>query len=389
MHDGGSAALVSGDEVLLCNQRGVGIYEKEVKSPLQNGRISLSTHAIFFQEEGSTELLSLDLSLVQPPVSRLSGIGWSHPKIVCTLKNGFYFKFSFRAGGIEAFFAALTNALEKKLWTIVTPKVSHAKQNAGLAQCSEMPERQTGEPPSATFTFTDRAGIAGVIRQQPQREDLAEAMNDINAVMINAGALVAAIRKFKSQSGVTPEDASAIVSVEEALGLGSVVTARSIGKGARWHEEVCREVVRWLSVEANPLSKAVIIPLVELFSHYNRARRQELVSPQDLVEACRLISSVMPSSCFTLKVFRSGAQALANGSAGNVESLLRRALGPKPTSISGVRSLTGLSASQFAALLGTNDDIAEEVLEDFEEDELLCRSESTFGQVTYFWNVFL
>ena len=382
-----ASTLVAGDEVLICGQLGVGIYDKEEKSPLQNGRLTLSSYHVFFQEEGQSEVLCLELGLICPPAVRYKGLGWSHPKIICTLYSGFYFKFSFRSGGMDAFFAALCDALDKKHWSLaklaLQPPVTSA-QSSGVVP----PPSETNESP---FTFTERAGIAGVLRQQPQREDLAEALNDINAVMINAGALVAAIRKFKSQAGVSQEDATAILSIEEALGLGSVVTTRSIGRGGRWHEEVAREVCRWLSVDANPLSRAVVIPLVELFSQYNRARRQELVSPHDLLEACRLISNVMPSSRLSLKVFRSGAKALMNDSAGNVQSLLEKALGARPTreTLLDLRlSLRGVSSSQFSVLLNTSDNIAAEVLEDFEEDEVLCRAESTFGEVTYFWNAF-
>lgn len=304
--------------------------------------------------------------------------------MVCTLLNGFYFKLSFRSGGVDPFFAALNDALEKKLWAVPAPVPHKTQLETSEGATSEESANQS------PFAFTDRAGIAGVMRQQQQKEDLAEAMNDINAVMNNAGSLVAAIRKFKSQSGVSQEDASAILSIEEALGLGSVVTSSSVGKGRQWHEEVAREICRWLSAVANPLSRAVVIPLVELFAQYNRARRQELISPHDMLEACRLIPAVMPASTLSLKVFRSGAHALTNDSAGNVEALLRRALGPKTSSVSSLAGLlkTGLSASQFSVLLGATEDIAEEILEDFEDDEILCRSEANFGEVTFFWNIF-
>jgi len=73
-----------------------------------------------------------------------------------------------------------------------------------------------------------------------------------------------------------------------AMGITSPVTRASAG--ARYHQELARQLADFLSV---PLSKAGgVMMLPDVYCLFNRARGTELVSPDDLLQACDALPQV-------------------------------------------------------------------------------------------------
>lgn len=60
--------------------------------------------------------------------------------------------------------------------------------------------------------------------------------------------------------------------------------------GARYHVELCRQLADFL---AEPLARARgLMPLTDVYCLFNRARGTELVSPDDLLDAAKLLQKV-------------------------------------------------------------------------------------------------
>jgi ESCRT-II complex subunit VPS36 len=94
-----------------------------------------------------------------------------------------------------------------------------------------------------------------------------------------------------------------------AMGITSPVTRASAG--ARYHQELARQLADFL---AGPLAKAGgVMMLPDVYCLFNRARGTELVSPDDLLQACDAFTQVTahtPASCLCFELiagqFRKG-----------------------------------------------------------------------------------
>lgn len=363
-----------GDEVFLCSQVGVGLYEKELKTVHQVGKLSLSTHRFLYASESTGDRLFIRLDHFQKDkISNTTGMAWSHPKIILHLENGStYYKFSFRSGGCQTV-------------------LHHLKR----VMASPLPQEKVlvvvDIPPVDAPLVTEQAGISRCVLMKPKKEVEESALADIQSLMQNAGSIVEAIQRLKGQvqlGGTTAEDSKALLSVERALGLGNIVTTATIGEGAKFHKELSVELASWLAHSQNTLGRAPFVPLIQLFSQYNRARGSELLSPGDLLTCCKFVSSA-PSSPYTLRTFRSGFMALQKGDGGSLHAL-PLLLGPQPKQLADLSSgLRRVSSIELAKELNLGQQCALELLEELELEEVVCRSEDAFGIPSFYWNVFL
>jgi ESCRT-II complex subunit VPS36 len=219
--------------------------------------------------------------------------------------------------------------------------------------------------------------------------------------MENASHLVDSIKKLRQQSGCSSDELNQLQSIEAVLGLGTLVTAESEKNQSQFHKELANELYRWLSHPSNSaLSRKHVIPLIDLYALYNCARgTADLVSPSDLMAAVKKLSVVAPKWDFTYREFRSGLRALQNTQRAAVESL-ERVIGLKVTKEDVLQRLNdapnvrgpwlrGVDESRLAFHLNIGADEASEILEELEEDELLCRDESSLGVVIFYWNFFI
>lgn len=78
--------------------------------------------------------------------------------------------------------------------------------------------------------------------------------------------------------------------------------------GKHFHRELANEVEKFLT--KGVLAKlGGVVSVLDLFCMYNRARGTDLVSPKDLLIACRILNNT-PGSAIKLKVFDSGVKVV-------------------------------------------------------------------------------
>ncbi|KAH9589154.1 Snf8/Vps36 family [Trypanosoma melophagium] len=437
-----NADMLQNDEVVMCSQAGVGIYEGESRTEWQEGKLILSTHHLFFQTSDShAQILRLPLETIvrsRHDICSKGRFAFSHAKITVPLPgDNVYVKFSFRRGGMEDFFEAMRKALREKWWlqksnTTKKPILLSSSSEASLLPSSVKTtttsskqvtnsvnkDERSGGQQEPVFSITDKAGIAGLIRATGENAQLSETLKDIDDVMNNASALVASIRhlrqKQNNSEGITDEDGTAIESIEATLGLGTLVRAPASGTThSQFHKELALEMHAWMTHVKNEhiFGSMPLVPLIELFSLYNKARgKTDLVSPGDVLAACRAMEKQSYSQ-YTLKQLSSGRLALQHKNISLVLDKLVPLLGPQlcnpkekskgedvneksnistttvfPQSWMALKSVNEL---QFAAKLHVARSVALDLLQELELHGYLCRSGGEHGCVAFHWNIFI
>ncbi|XP_023634560.1 vacuolar protein sorting-associated protein 36 isoform X2 [Capsella rubella] len=168
-------------------------------------------------------------------------------------------------------------------------------------------------------------GLAGILRKEQEQwestdKSLQDAFQDLNALMSKAKEMVSLAEKMRqkllsapsSQNGSTDDEEMG--SKEEmqqwmlSVGIISPVTKESAG--ALYHQELSRQLADFVRI---PLEQAGgMISLTDMYYHFNRARGTELISPDDLWQACTLWEKFdVP---VMLRKFDSGVMVIQNKS---------------------------------------------------------------------------
>ncbi|KPA82726.1 hypothetical protein ABB37_02534 [Leptomonas pyrrhocoris] len=445
-----NGTALDAEEVCLLTQHGVALYNKDAKTQWSKGKLSLTTHHLMYQDEAdSSSILQLPLELVrragQSP-STASGFGpFSSPKIIVPLPQNNYVKLSFRSGGADNFFSAFVNALEKKAW--VQPSSSKLSQGASNEQPSTRPTPTAREgagasgsgsspaPQAAVLPSVPRGvGIAGVQQASAQSAAMNETLKDVDDVMNKASSLVANIRRLRERNEATAAAGAApgsemavertkIESIESTLGLGTMVTrGGSDSSESQFHKDLAQELHTWMTHERNAklFNDTPVVPLIELFALYNKARGGDLVSPLDVLNACRYMTAKMSSSRYDLVTLSSGRKALVNKDDSLLLAKLAALLGPQlvneqssplqdawkqqqrrsgvtpllhvpsakrlPSSAGELRSVSDV---QLAERMQVSTAVAADILGSLEQKGYLCCGDTGFDCFVYYWNIFV
>ncbi|GIY25005.1 vacuolar protein-sorting-associated protein 36 [Caerostris extrusa] len=273
----------------ILNQASVKLYDGNKKTLYESGNLTLSTHRLRWKDDFNPNTdLSLNLSQIVL-IEKESSTWTKSAKIIAHLsaileedkKPGpvkyspfNYVKFSFRGGGDKEFFNALSDALAKKAW----------------------------EDPSASYPKGKkyRAGIVGIERQIRDRNEatdgtISEAFEDLKCLMKMAKEMVmlskSVIQKLKEkQSNITEDETIQFKSQLLSLGISDPVTKSEYGSGHTFHMELAKQLAEAL---IKPLQEAGgILSLTEVYCRVNRARGVELISPEDLLNACLLLGKL-------------------------------------------------------------------------------------------------
>ncbi|XP_010543635.1 PREDICTED: vacuolar protein sorting-associated protein 36 [Tarenaya hassleriana] len=237
-------------------------------------------------------------------------------------------------------------------------------------------------------------GVAGILRKEQELwestdKSLQDAFQDLNALMSKAKEMVSLAEKMRqkllsapsSQNGSTDDEEMG--SKEEmqqwmlSVGIISPVTKESAG--ALYHQELSRQLADFVRI---PLEQAGgMINLIDIYYHFNRARGTELISPDDLLQACTLWEKFdVP---VMLRKFDSGVMVIQNKSHSDEEVMARiRTLVSKAEMLR-----TGITASDAALTLGIAPAMAKEHLLTAETIGLLCRDTSPDG-LRFYFNLF-
>ncbi|GBG31232.1 Vacuolar protein sorting-associated protein 36 [Hondaea fermentalgiana] len=252
---------------------------------------------------------------------------------------------------------------------------------------------------------TQFAGVGGVMRrQQQEREQTAnlttEAFSDLKQLLDSASEIVKLADRFssaisqnqaKAQAAAAAAAGGSSETVERKqeddffallndMGIANPATKRACG--SRYHEELARELADFLAKHLKRHSATGAIALTDLYCLVNRARGTELISPNDLYQACILMKPLGLN--FVLKTFESGVSVLQSISlnddtvSSRFVELLRDQNDPFTARINAVSVASAFSLSLQLAL---------EQLKTAEKLGYLCRDETAQG-VDFYLNLF-
>eukprot|EP00731_Ephydatia_muelleri_P031182 Em0022g696a len=281
--------FLPGEKVIL-QQKVVRLYDGDERTSFDSGTLQLTPQRLIWDDEiqeGRT--IAVDLSLVTKATTTPSSFTRSakisltlqpapstKPEGPAVLTKANYILLSFRKGGHDEFFRILQSQLAEKAWEKSLP------------------------PPPKADNATVRAGIVGIERniEKKQREtnqQVTQAFKDIDALIEKAKDMVAIVNKFaakiEEKKGTVSEDETvAFKSCLLSAGIANPVTKETYGSGSAYHKELAKQLVTFLD---KPLQESGgMMTLSDVYCRYNRARGLELVSPDDLLNACEMFEAL-------------------------------------------------------------------------------------------------
>eukprot|EP00050_Salpingoeca_kvevrii_P015788 m.50070 g.50070 ORF g.50070 m.50070 type:complete len:395 (-) comp6516_c0_seq1:46-1230(-) len=278
-------------EVLV--EPGLRLYDGDDRTEFEDGLLTLSTHRLVWVENTARSPKALQLPLQY--ISRARFVpGWffHSPKIVLDLlppapdiaatavrpnSPHAFVKLSFRKsdGDLpERFLAAIDEAIEARAWA---------------------PKKDKGPTEEMSSYRMYGPGILGL--QRKQQHDLQNAdsaiedafRGDIDALMVRAKEMVALSQKYAAkmakQSAVSDSEQAQLDEYMKDMGIENPVTRQTFKSNDVYIRELARQLAEFL---VEPLRKAKgMMALSDIYCIFNRARGTALVSPDDLVVACR------------------------------------------------------------------------------------------------------
>uniref|UniRef100_A0A667XHC7 Vacuolar protein-sorting-associated protein 36 n=1 Tax=Myripristis murdjan TaxID=586833 RepID=A0A667XHC7_9TELE len=384
-----SNGLLEINETLVIQQRGVKLYDGDDKAKLDVGVALLSTHRLIWRDLKNHECcIAIPLSQIIFFEEQAAGIGkrsyipaLHFAKIVIHLhpapankepgpyqQSKFsYIKLSFKEHGQIEFFRRLTEEMTQKRWEN-TP-VSQPIPTATGAQAGR----------------TRAVGIVGIERKIEERrketdKNISEAFEDLSKLMVKAKEMVELSRsianKIKDKQGdITEDETIRFKSYLLSMGIANPVTRETHGSGTHYHMQLAKQLGDMLQA---PLEeRGGMMALTEVYCLVNRARGMELLSPEDLVNACKMFESLkLP---LRLRVFDSGVMVVQLQSHSEEEMIA--------SALDNVSEKGSLTAEEFAKLLGLSVLLSKERLLLAEKMGHLCRDDSVEG-LRFYPNLF-
>ncbi|XP_074984338.1 vacuolar protein-sorting-associated protein 36 isoform X2 [Caretta caretta] len=371
-----ASGLLEINETLVIQQRGLRLYDGEEKVKFDTGVVLLSTHRLIWRDLKNHECcIAIPLSQIVFIEEQAAGIGKS-AKIVVHLHPApsnkepgpfqsskySYIKLSFKEHGQIEFYRRLSEEMTQRRW-------------------ENMPVFQTVQINRGPQAGRIRAvGIVGIERKLEEKrketdKNISEAFEDLSKLMEKAKEMVelskSIANKIKEKQGdITEDETIRFKSYLLSMGIANPVTRETYGSGTHYHMQLAKQLAGILQA---PLEeRGGIMSLTEVYCLVNRARGLELLSPEDLVNACKMLVA--------LKLPLSGVMVIELQSH-NEEEMVASAL----ETVSGKGSLT---AEEFAKLVGMSVLLAKERLLLAEKMGHLCRDDSVEG-LRFYPNLFM
>lgn len=369
-------------ETLVIQQRGVRLYDGDDKTRFDMGVALLSTHRLIWRDQKNSECcIAIPLSQIVFFEEQAAGIGKS-AKIVVHLHSAPaskeagpyqtskfpYIKLSFREHGQIEFFRRLSEVMAMKQWERISVS-EPVRTSSGL---------QAGR--------VRAVGIVGIERKLEEKrketdKNISEAFEDLSKLIEKAKEMVelskSIANKIKEKQGdITEDETIRFKSYLLSMGIANPVTRETHGSGTHYHMQLAKQLAQILQT---PLEEhGGIMSLSEVYCLVNRARGMELLSPEDLVNACKMFEALkLP---LRLRIFDSGVMVVELQSY-NEEEMITSALDM-------VSEKGSLTAEEFAKLVGISVLLAKERLLMAEKIGHLCRDDSVEG-LRFYPNLFL
>ncbi|KAG8055016.1 hypothetical protein GUJ93_ZPchr0001g30222 [Zizania palustris] len=364
-------------------------------APFRGCLLVLTSHRLIFLHENSRSARALPLAAIVHPYpphrkhsnnplrsifSSSSSSSSHHPRIrlqislppsrsevVAIVVSG--------KGDADVFYGRLLEAIRARAWE-VTPVVAPAG-GASVAQAAPAEEDLAIKMPVV--------GVSGILRMEQEAwesagQNLQDAFQDLNALMSKAKEMMELAEKMRqklltnssAQSNSNEEEMGSKQDMQDwllSVGIVSPVTKETAG--ALYHQQLSRQLADYIRI---PLEKAGgMMALVDVYCLYNRARGTELISPEDLLQACSLWEKFdVP---VMLRKFDSGVKVIQTKTHSDDEVFARiSSLAQKADALQ-----KGISPSDAAFTLGIAPALAKEHLLNAESIGILCRDVSPDG----------
>lgn len=293
--------FVSGEKVLF-QQGGLRLYDGEERTTFESGNLQLTSHRLIWDDEDQEgRTIALDLVLVTNVehipstftksakiLINLAKAPPTKPQGPAVLEKAGYIRLSFRKGGQPECLKLLREALSTKQW------------------------EKSGVTPSTKGALKMRSGIMGIERgiEKKQREtdkEVNEAFKDLDALIDKAKDMVGLVNKFaakmeEKKGSLSEDETIQFKAYLLSVGIANPVTKETHGSGSAYHKELSKELTKFLD---KPLQECGgMMSLSDVYCRFNRARGMELVSPEDVVNACNQFEAL--SLPLRLRRFESG-----------------------------------------------------------------------------------
>ena len=184
---------------------------------------------------------------------------------------------------------------------------------------------------------------------------------------------------FSQQGDITDDETVQFKSYLLSLGISDPVTRDTHGSGSKYYRELAKEIH---GILAAPVKESGgMMTLTDAFCRVNRARGLELVSPEDILNACKSFPSSIPLELYTFP--KTGVIAVRSTdpeTGSKAEKATEEALKD--------RKEAGLTAEELARSSGISVVLAKERLLAAEEEGRACRDDTVEG-LRFFPNLFL
>uniref|UniRef100_A0A804NBV5 Vacuolar protein-sorting-associated protein 36 n=1 Tax=Zea mays TaxID=4577 RepID=A0A804NBV5_MAIZE len=271
---------------------------------------------------------------------------------------------------VDVFFGRLLEAIRARAW-----EVAPAAAPSSSTPVADVPAENVG-------IRMPVVGVSGILRMEQESwesagQNLQDAFQDLNALMGKAKEMMQLAEKMRlkllmnssTESNSNDEEMGSKQDMQDLLlsvGIVSPVTKETAG--ALYHQQLSLQLADFVRI---PLEKAGgMMALVDVYCLFNRARGTELISPEDLLQACSLWEKVDVQ--VMLRKFDSGVKVIQTKTHSDEEVFARiSSLAQKQDALQ-----KGISPSDAAFTLGIAPALAKEHLLNAENKEMLVQMDS-------------
>jgi ESCRT-II complex subunit VPS36 len=331
----------------------------------------------------------------------------------------------------DVFLELIRRALVRKSWEAI----EEANREMMRAQEMVASSGTHTSPALASVANTNRehlatgAGVGGLQNRQQKALSAAEkltedATGDLDCLMQRAREVVKTVEKFaklaenntnsagaegNDSSDGDGDDTSSVGSLSTTttatndmdsilMSIGMVSPVTKFSAGRMYHKQLARQIADLLASQGRLHRMGGMISLTDLYCILNRARGTELVSPDDVYKAARLMARLRVG--MHLVKFASGVNMIQSDDL-KEEKIFQRLMelwsgghdgdgdddkGEREGSVR--RAVVGMLYSDVASQLGISIVVAKEQVLLAEQRGLLCRDDSVYGVAFYANSVF-
>ncbi|XP_050074877.1 vacuolar protein-sorting-associated protein 36 [Anopheles maculipalpis] len=317
-------ARLSENESFVAKDRSIKLYDGDEKTNYEDGEIVLTSHRLLWGRNGEIarggNCLDLKLRYVtsvdeEEASSMLFG---RKKRIILRLRDiatdkkpgpmdhscSTFVKLSGRNGVDAAFVQALHSTLAARVWAVTNEAAGTPSSEADVLTAGTSIDRSHRQL---------RIGIIGIERNLAEKQKQTDAninlaFKDLGKLMGMAKDMVAITNavsaKIRERQGEISEDETVrFKSYLLSLGIDDPVTRDGTRSNSEYFLKLSRQLCEML---LDPITEAGgMMSLADVYCRVNRARGLELLSPEDLLEACRLLMGPIK-----LREFPSGAMVL-------------------------------------------------------------------------------